>query len=73
MPCMHPGTMTTAHTRKRSRTGMCAIKIHDKLFFQKQTITNAKMAYRDDKTAEILRKKSQLAVIKQPISPLKHA
>lgn len=34
MPCMHPGTMTTAHTRKRSRTGMCAIKIHDKLFFR---------------------------------------
>lgn len=53
MPCMHPGTMTTAHTRKRSRTGMCAIKIHDKLFFQKQTTTNAKMAYGDDKTGDI--------------------
>lgn len=31
-----------------------------------------KMAYRDDKTGDILHKKSQLAVIKQPISPLKH-
>lgn len=41
-------------------------------YFQKQTITNAKMAYRDDKTGDILHKKSQLAVIKQPISPLKH-
>ena len=43
------------------------------IIFQKQTITNAKMAYRDDKTGDILHKKSQLAVIKQPISPLKHA
>ena len=30
------------------------------------------MAYRDDKTGDILHKKSQLAVIKQPILPLKH-
>jgi hypothetical protein len=64
--------MTTAHAQKRSRTGMCAIKIHDKLFFRNRQPQMQKWHMEMTKQGIFLHKKSQLAVIKQPISPLKH-